>query len=106
MRELARIGQGMKPFSRRPIHSSYCGVRPVGASSSVPILISTSSSPIENSREPQFGQKLRPSQIRVSPEELKAVRGQTAKAIKTLPVSWRHSVQWQKPTRFGSPSTG
>ena len=101
----ARPGSGFNQCSRRQTHNSYCGVRSVGASSSVPILISTSSSPIENSREPQFGQKLRPSQIRVSPEKPNAARGQTAKTIITLPVSWRHSVQWQMPTRVGSPAT-
>ena len=54
-----------------------CGVSPVGASSSVPIFTSASSSLSAKKREPHCGQKL-PSHVLNSPVERKAERGQMA----------------------------
>ena len=79
------------------------GVSPVGASSSVPSFTSTASSLTANTREPQTGQKLRPSQVLYSPVDSNAERGQMAKVVNMLPLSWRQEVQWQSPTRTGSP---
>ena len=53
-------GRGSTQFSRRPIQSSYSGVRSVGASSRLPIMTSASSSRTDVTRPPQVRQKLRP----------------------------------------------
>lgn len=91
--------------SRRLIQISKLGTSSVGASSRQPSLISTSPSASrgENSRDPHVGQKLRPSQHLVSPVDSKLDHGHTANGMKTLPVSFLHDVQWQSPTRTGSP---
>jgi hypothetical protein len=78
---------------------------PVGASLSEPNLISASTSSTENIREPQTGQKRRPSWSAVSPVDEKADAGQMPKKVKAEPLSCLQSVQWQMPILKGSPVT-
>ena len=52
---------GRSQCSRRFVQISYPGVISVGARSSAPVMISTSPGLNENTRDPQAGQKLRPS---------------------------------------------
>jgi hypothetical protein len=59
----------------------------------MPSLISASSSFAENNLEPQFGQKRRPANSRVSPWDSNSVAGHTAKNVKAEPLSCRQSVQ-------------
>ena len=86
--------------------ASYSGVRSVGASSRLPILTSTSSSRIDVTRPPQVKQKLLSAYVPVKPVICSnASRGHTANAEKVDPLALRQSVQWQMPTRSGSPVT-
>jgi len=48
---------------------------------------------ILNNLEPQFGQKRRPANSRVSPWDSNSVAGHTAKNVKAEPLSCRQSVQ-------------
>ena len=97
--------------SRAGVHSSYMGVRSVGASSSAPARISTSFalSTTPNTDEPHVGQKWRSSVVSFQLWVLPAIEiwsaFQTAKKLPTEPVSLRHTRQWQKPTRTGGPLT-
>jgi hypothetical protein len=68
-------------------------------------MISASAGVSENTLLPQFGQNERPRYVATFESELNALRGQTANVLKTEPLVCRQSVQWQIPTRSGSPST-
>jgi len=68
-------------------------------------MISASVGVSEKTLPPQFGQNERPLKVATCEVELKAERGQTAKKVKAEPLVCRQSVQWQIPTRSGSPET-
>jgi hypothetical protein len=60
-------------------------------------------SAVSMSRDPQRGQKPRPSKLEVSPLISNASTGQCAYTVKTLPDSFLQSAQWQRRTCTGSP---
>jgi hypothetical protein len=68
-------------------------------------MISASLSLSAKTRLPQAGQKWRPLWLDVGPSLLNAASGQMAKNANADPLVRLQSVQWQTPTRSGSPVT-
>ena len=68
-------------------------------------MISASVGVSEKTLLPQVGQNDRPLKEATWEPDLTALRGHTANVVNTEPLVCRQSVQWQIPTRSGSPET-